>query len=86
MTKQQLKKLSYISEGLDCQAQMIDWINTLQFAIKAAIDDASLPESTRLSRAKTMAEISVHLANEARDSVWDYAEDLTTLAVGGGNE
>lgn len=78
------KRLSRISEGVECEAQTIDWINTLQFAIKDTANDESLPEFTRLSRVKSMAEISIYLANEARDGLQDYADVIN--ALGGGND
>lgn len=78
------KKLSRISEGIECEAQTIDWINTLQFAIKDVANDESLPEFARLSRVKSMAEIAVYLADEARDGLQDYADVIK--ALGGAND
>lgn len=83
MTKHN-KKLISIAEGIECEAQTIDWINTLQFAIKDTANDESLPEFARLSRVKSMAEIVIYLANEARDGLQDYADAID--ALGGAND
>lgn len=73
---QSCKQFNFHLDGIDSNLQMLDWINILQFASKAFIADQSLPEITRLNRARHLADLSTYLANEARDSIESYISDL----------